>query len=387
MSQIVKFKLKYVPDIFADVNTELERGFEAQLTRLGLDIEEQQTESEWAATYDLTVKKRTKEVLIQDRWKCEIFQFHNADMLLVAASEMVELLLYDDNGTLLETWSISNCDASIANEGEQLYNIIIKFTKNVPNPYSYPLASDNLMLKYNNGGFPCNKIKVYHKNPGYQQRCKIEFVDVPTGYRFKFTANDLTNNIQVGECYYVHFRKYDVEKYFDFAAVQCSEKTASYITFIPLTNGQMPNIGDIYDTVTINNEISRTFNSNIQDKMLVYDIYIGLHKKLDNDEKEGEKIRMSDNEEVIDSMAFMSFYRVPFFLKLDELWKYKYLKTASKIEYYELRDVNDIESDFLISTTENCTLIATQSDVDYYGQKEFLLKFPYENLILKVNQI
>lgn len=382
--QYIKFKMNYLPDIFSDISQKLERGFHCEIFQVKPEVNTRKSEEEYSTVFDINIAPRIKESFYRERYKIVLSQFKNTQMLLSAISEITEIEF--ESG---EAWQISNITADIINEKEELWIVEIEFSKHNNTPYSLPYASDNLYSKFLEGLYPMNIINVTVKNPTLQFPVTFIFGNDGTYDKYYFTIprNDLTSFIKVGDIFGVHAKTIDIGNimFSDFivTSVNATEIILFDYEYVGLTDS-----GTYSDIVTIDSIANRnsgnwSVQSDITDRYLTYNIYTAIHKKIDLDELKGEEVVLANMEKRIDKISFTQIMKVPFFLKLNELWKYEYLRCANVIKYYEAQNSALLYNN-IIASTDNCFDIAEQKDIEYFNQKEYLLKLPIEQISLPI---
>jgi hypothetical protein len=371
----INFKIKYLPDIFENVDFITNRNFcDNSIRKVEPVAEKIMTKEAWASCNDIAVRERIKQATYKERWAIVIYSYEYADISLLQITESVELTL--DNGDI---WNISEFDVKIVNVQDQLRQIELSFTKDNNSTLSYPFLSDNISKKAASG-WNYNRIHVVKNNPAYSQYVWFyHSFELYGHYRFKMRVDEITQNINVGEFYAVHPQNLDFQSIWLLTVFEVITKDAQFITFREIDGGGTPNNGNFYDTVIIDNIYNGIGSELILPKTLEFDIFTGLKEKNETEKKNGNEINTGDEIVILDQVTFSDYIRVPVFLRNSELWKSKYLSVANEIYYY----FSGPSSEELIYQSAVNNNIITRQDVDYYDITEFEFKMLINQITMR----
>lgn len=356
---------RQIYDIFPNPNFTLEREFcEFDEKKVEPFRNPQKTKEFWSACSDVSVRERFKEIVYRNRYRIILFSYPNSDLTLLACSESV--LLTPEIG---DPFYISDIEIKVTNDKDAVFTYEMEYSKDEPNVVICPLRSDNIEKT---AGINKNRIRVVNNKPAYAQRTTLEFSIPYNCYVFQFVLNDLTANINVGDQYAFHLQNYDISLYSEGIAL-CTVKTATYLEF-RLIATTITDIDRITDFVKLDTIFENIISTAIFTP-LTYDIYTLINPKFGIKKTLGEPIKGGDNIEKSATISFYDYIRAPFLLHLSQLWKYKFLCTASNVEFY----FNNV----LRYTATTNFEIADSVDNDFYEQMEFELIMQIENLTLK----
>jgi hypothetical protein len=370
----VTLKISDLHEFGSELGYSLERRFDTvTIKKILPSVDIAETENEWYSCRDISYRKRDKQTIYKKRFRMTCTAYETPDMDIFEVSETVEMRIYYDNGQN-ELLNISEISVERKNNvEEQLAFYEITYTVDSLGVVMQPLLSENIE---NQIGLPnklYNKITVIKNNPEFAQRCLI-YYDTDR-YSFELDVNEYTNYINVGETYAVHAQNIDLTNGGNLMTgiFEVKTKNTTKIKFSDIDPSGT--IGNLEDVLTIDNIPENSiYASYMTNKQITFDIYSIINPKLSILSKNGEDVNLADGINIVENISFTDVLEMPFFLKTENLWKYKCLLLGSKITLTTQTGtyVTTVNSD-----------IASISENDYLDMKEFMLRMPVTNITMR----
>ena len=328
---MINLNIQYLPEIFPNLDFTQPYIIDQELVRIDDLPQIAKTELLWGSVFDSSKVQRDIQMVLNQRYKFEFLIKENAQPPVMAAVQNMTILTDDGKQVAAHNVTIEYSQAS----DTRIYKCVVNFWARLYNNFSNYLTSDVLAENIN----LINYIEVINDKPQYQQYTTLNYLPAAdlgglSVYQFEFTVNELTNNIQVNDWFYMHSKiPHLAENVSFFVAAKCINKTTDLITF--RVNEPGLNAGQLTGLVTIDYEPEQEIATAVIPRQLTYRIYTALMPKFKIENEKGERIEQQSGINYDDRTIVYDILNCLFFLKENELFKAKYLNFASEINFYK----------------------------------------------------
>ena len=286
---------------------------EAILTDYKYDISK--TDRLYGHVYDSNKEERKIQSIVYEEYTVEDIVGMNLDFYRLAAANHVLVETEDGDSFNAVNFSVVYEDTDNSRDSK----VTIKFYK--PIETLQPLSSDYAESIHSD--IAVNRLRFVIKNPPYVQNTDMRWTG--TTYDFKFTIDDLTDNIVLNDYLYAHVTDPDFDNETHYY-VKCTAKSASQLTFTFISAGASTAVQNT--EVVLDYEPDITTTGNVTDDQLTLNLYTFLNPIYSNilTPKEGANLGAGIKE----NQGFNSKKQASlrFWVTDDELYKIEYLNYA-----------------------------------------------------------
>jgi len=284
-----------------------------------------ETSNKWRSVNDAMAANRKIQTVLGSVYKLEMVLARNINLSLLASADSV--LVETSNNDMFNIFNIDTVFEDI--QGTALQKIVMTFYRVIENNVIHHLSSDNAEAHMIAGSQNVNELNFTVKKPPITQRANIYLKNMPVigdTSAFDFKINELTQNINIGDWFYLHVFNDDFD--IAYGSANCVEKTANVVTFVFV---DAPVFTLPESEITIDFEPENEINVEVDNNNFQINIslFTFLYSKLDNDINFIEENKQRNGFIQDGNVTTIDIDIAKFWVPDSELWKIKYLAYAN----------------------------------------------------------
>jgi len=282
------------------------------------------TSKYWSSTMDVSKQKRNIQTIYIEKWEVGLVISRNIDLSLLEIADVV--ILTTKKGKRFNIYDIECNFEKI--QGSRNFKVLITFNKSIEDNVIYHLSSDVAGLHKITGIQAVNELNFTVKKPPITFDADIYLYSGASV--FKFPKNEITQNIQNNDWFYLHVDSDSYEFLSHFSQCFCYSIDSDFVYFKIV---DAPSFTIEKCRVTIDFEPESEVNSrvdlnNLELNISIYSFLFANTNFISNNENE-LKLKNGTKENSINNNNLVAEFK--FWLKNSELWKIKYLYLATEI--------------------------------------------------------